>query len=474
MAVVLSSLVSSARAQTTEEELRRLVEQVSALKDKLDSMERSGTMNERVTQIGGTRARVEEEPQMIVRIYDLGDLFSLAPPYEARHASDISPNGQLLFPRGPMGPGGQTLSGMGGMGMGGMGGVGMGAWNVEDPVPGKAPAARPASKDVLYQLYETPEGRMAAVRSSIEDLMDAITNTISTDEWQEVGGPATMTNLGTSLLVSASESTHEQIDALLNLFRKRWGTLRTVSVRAYWMWLTEDQLRALVGDEPGPPAGPKEIRAFGLVDQAAWKELLGRRPDEGAERAGYRSVITCYNGQTVYTIAGRQTLAVTNLEPTWSPRPEADDKNPPLENYYVGTSLVQEGAALQVTPIVNVSGEVVTLDVHSRVVERRDQPSQQAAAPGDAERAPVRGIVDVLVRPELMVHRLSTTLRVPVDRTMLVGGMTYQSVPKPGEPNLYLFVRTSVQELRDDTPTTGLNPVAEPKAEAPKAKKKAG
>jgi hypothetical protein len=69
-----------------------------------------------------------------------------------------------------------------------------------------------------------------------------------------------------------------------------------------------------------------------------------------------------------------------------------------------------------------------------------------------------------------MVHRFSTTLRVPVDRTMLVGGMTYQSVPKPGEPNLYLFVRTSVQELRDDVPTTGLKPGAEPKAEAAKPK----
>jgi hypothetical protein len=33
---------------------------------------------------------------------------------------------------------------------------------------------------------------------------------------------------------------------------------------------------------------------------------------------------------------------------------------------------------------------------------------------------------------------------------MLAGGMTFSTRPKPGEPSLYLFVRASVQELRDD------------------------
>ena len=55
-------------------------------------------------------------------------------------------------------------------------------------------------------------------------------------------------------------------------------------------------------------------------------------------------------------------------------------------------------------------------------------------------------------RPTLIQHRLSTTLRLPVGRRMLIGGMTYESVPEPDDLNLYLFVKTSVQELRDDQP----------------------
>jgi hypothetical protein len=50
----------------------------------------------------------------------------------------------------------------------------------------------------------------------------------------------------------------------------------------------------------------------------------------------------------------------------------------------------------------------------------------------------------------LRVHRLSTTLRAPMDRPMLVGGMSYGEEPKPGEPGLYLFVDVAVQELRSD------------------------
>ena len=49
-----------------------------------------------------------------------------------------------------------------------------------------------------------------------------------------------------------------------------------------------------------------------------------------------------------------------------------------------------------------------------------------------------------------MLHRLSTTLRVPVDRLMLIGGMTHATEPEAPEPDLYLFLKVSLQELRDD------------------------
>jgi hypothetical protein len=134
--------------------------------------------------------------------------------------------------------------------------------------------------------------------------------------------------------------------------------------------------------------------------------------------------------------------------------------------YQPVVSSIQQGAALQITPIVTVGGKLVVLDVHSRVL----QLQAKSAGPRPAvETAPpvgsiVRDVVAALDRPVLVNHHLETTLRVPVDRRMLVGGMTFTSRPEVGEPNLYLFVKVSVQELRDDQPEGKAGAVAEPKA----------
>ncbi len=53
-------------------------------------------------------------------------------------------------------------------------------------------------------------------------------------------------------------------------------------------------------------------------------------------------------------------------------------------------------------------------------------------------------------RPVLVNHHLETTLRIPVSRRMLVGGMTFQVPGRQSEHSLYLFVKLAMQELRDD------------------------
>lgn len=120
-------------------------------------------------------------------------------------------------------------------------------------------------------------------------------------------------------------------------------------------------------------------------------------------------------------------------------------------------SLIQEGAVLQVMPTVSMSGNYVILDVHSRVNRLRERgvasgSLEPATATPKAEgralvQLPAYG--NLIDRPVLMNHRLSTTLRVPVRKTVLVGGMTFESKVGAGQLNLYLFVETSVQELKD-------------------------
>ncbi len=63
---------------------------------------------------------------------------------------------------------------------------------------------------------------------------------------------------------------HEQIDALLNLFRQRWRTLRTITVHADWLWLNAAELNTLLA--PAAANGPNTAAI--AVDDAALAKLL--------------------------------------------------------------------------------------------------------------------------------------------------------------------------------------------------------
>jgi hypothetical protein len=455
--------------------------QIQALQAKLQDMETSAPSS-RVTQIGGTRPR-GREPELVVRIYDLSDLFAMAPPYEAKFTGDLKEEDKPVFPKPAIdragGPGG-----MGGMG-GGMGGMGGGFFSVKEKDKQPATVVPDASKDVLFQNSNV---RLGAGRSSIDDLIKAITTTINPGVWEEVGGPASISSLGNSLIVSADEQTHQQIDTLLDLFRKRWGTLRTVSVRAYWFWLTDAQIAALVPEAEAAKARSGEMPAFGLANPQAWQKHLEQlAQDKAPQRPGYRAVLTCYNGQTVYAIAGGQSLAVTQIEPVLF---KGDQGTPEGRvAYRPGVSVIHEGAAIQVTPIASISGKFVVIDVHSRVVEvvppakaaeKEAKPQGVGGMGGIVEmNAPAPAeVVAALDRPKLAVQRFSTTLRAPVEQPMLVGGMTFEGESGPRDQNLYLFLKVSVQELRDDAaskPTTeSKGQPALPAAERPAKKVEVG
>jgi len=448
---------------------RQLKQLIEALQDKIDRLDAGQPAKERVTQLGASPLRAfPEEPRMVVQIYDLSDLFALAPRYPAMHADDLGGPRRPVFPGaaggeyagGAMGGYMSGVGGMGGMGEG-MGGVGAGMMNV----PGSpAPGAR-VPRQIRPQMFAGTTDADAA-RTSINQLIEAITSTIAPSEWDDVGGESSIAPLGNELLILATEDTHEQIDRLLNTFRKRWGTLRTVSTDAHWLWLTGRELSRALGATK-VPAG--EIPAYGMVDDEAFEAILEHAADPEQDRpAGYHAVVTCYNGQTVHTLAGGQQIAVTQMIPVV-------DGGKTGPGYHPGVVTLQTGAALQLTPIVSVSGKYVVLDVHSRVAQLEEAGAGPAAG-GTAAGLPAQ-VAAALDRPQLARHHLETTLRLPVGRRMLVGGMTFAGEPDPGQPGLYLFVKASVQELRDDATerSIGTEPEAakpeKPKPAPPPAKK---
>jgi len=463
---------SSAWGQSDEDQTAELRRLIQALGEKLEAVENAARGDGRVTQLGGRPRPMGAEPVMVVRIYDLSDLFAMAPSYPATVSGDLGQEVRPLF---------STLSddaftggamGMGGFG-GGMGGGGF--FSLADK-----PASLPdPSRGVLRQLHA---GSTPSVRTSVDQLIEAITSTIEPESWDDVGGAGSIASLGNALLISAEEHVHEQIGTLLDSFRERWGTLRTISTRAYWLWLTGAELQSLltVADDRKAKA-EDEIEAYGLVDEAAWQMFMKQSQEADGDRPmGYRAVLTCYNGQTVHAISGGQSLVVTGIDPVLiegDVRVASEDEEGegvPVSRvvYRPEVSIIQEGAALQVTPIATVSGKFVVVDVRSRVVHRRDNTDGRRPTTDEADppTSSVHQTVGAIDRPLLMTHRFSTTLRVPVDRTMLIGGMTYVSEPEPGQANLYLFLKVSVQELRDDV--IRREPVSQPIKPEPDSKPK--
>ena len=294
--VVLGVIASPAAAQENADELRN---QIQALQDQLQQI--SIKQGRNVTEIGGARARARSTLP-VIRIYDLGDLFAVAPPYAATISSDINLESRGIFSD----YGGSGFSG--GQGSGGLGGGG-GFFSIS-PTAANMPATRPTKPQA---------GSKSGVLSNQQKMIEAIKKTISPDIWDTNDGTSTITQLGNAFIISTDAESHDQIDALLNLFRKRWGTLRTISVRAYWLALDKNEIVPLL-ESDGSPVRKNGEAVFGVVDDAQWTKLLNK-----AERTTrYTAALTCYNGQTVSAVSGDQSVAITDVRPVLTPRDDEE------------------------------------------------------------------------------------------------------------------------------------------------------
>lgn len=148
---VVVGLVWGLASQCEAQQSRDLRNILRRLQEELETLAVEDDSDPRTSPIGASRVAVtpmEDEP-LVVRLYDLSDLFSLAPPYPAQQLADLQQSARPLFPAPPMiaaptGSGfGGAVGGMGGMGFGGLGGGGM--FSVGSPSASSAGAAGAAS-----------------------------------------------------------------------------------------------------------------------------------------------------------------------------------------------------------------------------------------------------------------------------------------------------------------------------------------
>ncbi len=406
------------------------------LKRELERLSQASmALTERTAVLGETAT--QQQSRLVLRLYDVADLFTFAPAYPARGVSDLLGDQGPYFPTSsaPASTVGFAAGGMGGGMAGGMGGAAGqegGFFDLQSrPTPGILPQASgglggATSHASAASNGPLPTGPSGPERITIDDLIDAIVTAIAPDTWDSVGGEGSISTLGNALLVRNTPDVHDQISNLLALCRKKWGHQRTVTVQAVWLWQTPQMLDQLAEYHAQVSSNEADGQPC-VVPESLWTEwTVG---PAGDERVAYRGVVTGFSGQTVHLSSGRQTIGVAQVIPVVGNGAVA---------YTQRTKMLHLGAVVQVTPIVNPKGTHATVDVHGRLQQPVDSPPE---APAVHAFMPT----PTIDRPVLKVHQVSSTVRVPLGRFVQVGGSVADQVSD--EPAMVLYVRADLNEL---------------------------
>lgn len=364
-------------------------------------------------QEAGGRRQAGKTDLLTLATYPVGDIVFQVTDYP----QNASPRG--LRSKIPLAPSGGR-GGFGGGGGGGMGGGG--AFSIPDPGVGASLHQETPFRFSQYGRGKAaPEGPSMAI--TIDALVRTITNCIAPDTWSANGmGQAEVSILGDMLVVSQKPEVHRQISQFLEMVRRDAGKKRTVTVDARWLLLNSDELDQLLmkSEKPGPPiVNPEALAA------------LSRRP------TSLRAITNCFSGQLVHVVSGTEKSIVSSWIPVvgsvdWS-RSEnavATTERPPIrfvsDAYPVrGSSVgyqpvltnVNLGVVLEIRPIVVQGEKAAIVDLASTLTFRGEEPSSPARAGGG-----VAPPVDTVL---LETARLATTLRVPLSKPVLVGGLSY-------------------------------------------------
>ena len=286
-----------------------------------------------------------------------------------------------------------------------------------------------------------------AATDDIDSLIKLMQDMVDPPSWRDAGGSeGSVRQFGSLLIVTQTEENHREIQSLIDGIRKEVGPTRMVNVRADWVLVGPDELRGLVkpaaaGNESARDAGQAAAKPSSQeVDRGALDKLWG-------QTVHYRASVTGFNGQTVHVTSGRGRTVVTGLEPAVGTG---------VGLFGLRTSLVQAGATLQVTPSVTPDGKSAVLDVRS-VVSDWDTPGAPIKAPAPTTTGPmveegrlVKGMAaeaPPVDRINVLAQQLRTTLRVPLGKPVLVGGMTLEPSPKTADSKqLYLVVEVTTSE----------------------------
>jgi len=493
MALAICCGVSlTATAQTGDEEtVEELKQRIEELRSQMEADPSSRShqkkqSNERVRDVG--RQIIRRKPHDFddrdidfqIRLYDLSDLFAVSPNYPAMAPQDL--RGTRLFQtpyasRSGVGGGGFG-GGVGGGGVGGGGGGsgGGGVFCIPSPNPSSPRTAA---------VQDAQNLNMQTAQVTLVQLVETLKETVKPEMWGTTSTSARIKFLGNTLLITATEEMHQQINNLLNLFREHWGKRRTVSVQTWWIRADHGASYKLTDKETTEKFGA------GVVAKDRWEEFFNKVKDE--KKIVYSATLTGHNNQTLHALSGKQVRLTVDAEPIqhadmkWHVKemkelssglepfdsegePDTDnlgliERQHKLIGFRPVETLFHEGATVEITPLATRGGNYVILDLRAKINELvRGERDEVIFVENEGKRMEVK-----LDDTDCVACRFNSTLRCPKDQVVLAGSMTWDPAAEDESPEIHVFVKVSVHTIEEDQSdwkNTTLVAPAKPEAEA--------
>jgi hypothetical protein len=264
-------------------------------------------------------------------------------------------------------------------------------------------------------------------RITMPDLVRVITNTVAPETWAvNGGGEWQIEPLGTSLVVWQTEDAHILIGELLRQLEKVAAEHRTVTIDARWLMLTSDDLESLlVADSKGVPQVDREQLA-----------RLTRRP------GSLRGVTNCLSSQLVYLVSGTMRNVVSGYIPVVGSIETPDRQEQLASAGGARIRLVSEtfpaagrGRSVGYQPIVETMNFGALLEIRPTlmpanseapaVVDLKSTVTIAGAGDAAAKAAAADELAPAVDRVAIETLEFATTLRMPLKKPVLVGGLTY-------------------------------------------------
>jgi hypothetical protein len=130
----------------------------------------------------------------------------------------------------------------------------------------------------------------------------------------------------------------------------------------------------------------------------------------------YRGQITCFDRQRVHVVTGKSYVYIQDAEPVISE--SAVGWNAQINAYLMG-------AMVELVPALSPDGKAVTVDLQSHVSEAGGENRKATLTAAIGGKSPGTGTATAEIDlPQHLLQTLSTSIRMPLGKPVLIGGMT--------------------------------------------------